>query len=212
MSIRKRPAAAAPPAPPKKRLRGKQENASYNESLPKEFLAWRAQRIYAAYKNLGGAQLMENLADDLALTEPNPAHYAEHMGVYIDGRLAAECQPPIGRGADCRGVEAAATDSSEKASRAEKACWATRQDPLLQGLRRQLVPLQHQTSRTAQPGARRAKLPTMQRGALEAKLQQVGRTRQSDASAQSSAGPREQPEHLRGCLRSSGPVAEPGGG
>ena len=95
MSARKRPAAAALAAPPKKRLRGKQEAPSYNASLPDKFLAWRAQHIYTAYKNLGGEQLMESLADDLALTEPNPAHYAERMGVYIDGRLAAEGQPPV---------------------------------------------------------------------------------------------------------------------
>ena len=83
MSARKRPAAAALAAPPKKRLRGKQEAPSYNASLPDKFLAWRAQHIYTAYKNLGGEQLMESLADDLALTEPNPAHYAEHMALTL---------------------------------------------------------------------------------------------------------------------------------
>ena len=90
---RKRPAAFA--APPKKRLRGKQEALSFNEDLPKKFLAWRSQHIYAAYKNLGGAKPMDELADDLALTEPNPAHYAEYIGIYVDGCLAAEGQPPI---------------------------------------------------------------------------------------------------------------------
>ena len=95
MSARKRPAAAAFAAPPKKRLRGKQEDPSYNESLPKEFLAWRAQHIYAAYKNLGGAQPMKELVANLALAEPNPAHYAEHMGIYMDGCLAREGQPPM---------------------------------------------------------------------------------------------------------------------
>ena len=52
MPTRKRPAAFA--APPKKRLRGKQEALSFNEDLPKKFLTWRSQHIYAAYKNLGG--------------------------------------------------------------------------------------------------------------------------------------------------------------
>ena len=95
MSACKRPAAAGLAASPKKRLRGKQEDPSYNESLPQEFLAWRAQHIYAAYTNLGGAQLMKELVDNLALAEPNPAHYAEYMGIYMGGRLALEGQPPI---------------------------------------------------------------------------------------------------------------------
>ena len=38
---------------------------------------------------------MDELADDLALTEPNPAHYAEYIGIYVDGCLVAEGQPPI---------------------------------------------------------------------------------------------------------------------
>ena len=78
----------------KQRLRGKQEAPSYNEGLPKEFLVWRGQQVYVAYKNLGGAQPLEELADTLALAEPNPVRYAERMGVAMDGRLAAERQPP----------------------------------------------------------------------------------------------------------------------
>ena len=95
MSARKRPAAAALATAPRKRLRGKQEAPGYNKDLPKEFLAWRAQRVYFAYKSLGGAQAMEELVGSLSLAEPNPIHYAEYMGIYTDGRLAAEGQPPI---------------------------------------------------------------------------------------------------------------------
>ena len=87
MSASKRPAAALA-APPKKRLRGKQEG------LPKEFLAWRAQHTYAAYKDLGGAQPMKELVANLALAEPNPAHYAGYMGIYMGGCLARGGQPP----------------------------------------------------------------------------------------------------------------------
>ena len=78
----------------KQRLRGKQEAPSYNEGLPKEFLIWRGQQVYAAYKNLGGAQPMDKLADSLALAEPNPVRYAERVGVAMGGRLTAEGQPP----------------------------------------------------------------------------------------------------------------------
>ena len=92
MSARKRPTTAALAAPPKKRLRGKQEAPGYNDSLPDKFLAWRALRVYTAYKKLGGGKLVQEL-DSLALAEPNSAHYAEYMGIYIDGRLAVEGQP-----------------------------------------------------------------------------------------------------------------------
>ena len=95
MSARKRPAAATLAASPKKRLRGKQEAPSYNEGLPAEFLAWRAQHIYTVYKNIGGARAMKDLAGNLALAEPNPIHYAEYMGIYMDSCLAAEGQPPV---------------------------------------------------------------------------------------------------------------------
>ncbi|CAJ1458291.1 unnamed protein product, partial [Effrenium voratum] len=73
----------------------KQEDPSYNEGLPTEFLAWRAQHIYTAYKNIGGAQAMKDLAGNLAMAEPNPIHYAEYMGIYMGSCLAAEGQPPI---------------------------------------------------------------------------------------------------------------------
>ena len=96
MSACKRPAAAAALAvPPQKRLRGKQEAPGYNQRLPEQFLTWRAQHIYTAYKNLGGSQLMKELVESLAVAEPNPTRYAELMGIYVDGCLAAKGQPPV---------------------------------------------------------------------------------------------------------------------
>ena len=95
MSTHKRPAAAACTAPLKKRLRGKQEAPGYNENLPEKFLTWRAQRIYTAYKALGGAQPRKDLTNSLALAEPNPTHYAEYMGIYLGGCLAVEGKPQI---------------------------------------------------------------------------------------------------------------------
>ena len=92
----KRPAAAAALAvPPQKRLRGKQEAPGYNQRLPKQFLTWRAQHIYTAYKNLGGSQLMKKLVESLAVAEPNPTRYAELMSIYVAECLAAEGQPPV---------------------------------------------------------------------------------------------------------------------
>ena len=84
-------------------------------------------------------------------------------------------------------MEAAAAGDKKEASRAEEVSRAARQDQLLQGLRRQFAPLQHQRSWAAQPGQRWAKLPTVQRSCPEAQPSQRKRSRQLDSHPQGAA-------------------------